>query len=176
MSIADDQPVSVGNLKAVIGNPEAGGALIATDEELEAYRAGKPFTITSNFSEMEITSQTCKAVGPAVTVELRCSTSKNIPKETFKVNSAITIPTEFLPLDEGKVGTCSLHDGWSANWTGNVTYRDGGFYIDFGNRESQYASAEVNGIYVSYTADYMKYSPEGNKLVTLKQLIEALNG
>lgn len=25
MPISDDQPVSVGNLKAVIGNPEAGG-------------------------------------------------------------------------------------------------------------------------------------------------------
>lgn len=29
MPISDDQPVSVGNLKAVIGNPEAGGGCSA---------------------------------------------------------------------------------------------------------------------------------------------------
>ena len=170
----DNQPISAGNLKQLISG--WGGALIATDEEIEAYKDGKPFTITSNFFEMTITSQTCKAVGPAVTAKLKCSTSELIPKETFKENSAITIPTEFLPLNDGKVGTCSLYDGWSDNWTGNVMYRDGGFYIDFGVFESQYASAKVNKINISYTADYMKCSPEGNKLITLKQLIKALNG
>lgn len=175
MSITDDQPVSVGNIKQLIGG--GGGALAATSSDVDKVTNGVRFNASWAIPATPPKTVIGKAARKTVTVMIRKDSTRIEVKRENMHDSLLNIDAAYLPTDEGKVGSAPAHASRmssTVSFTASIMYTGGKFVIDQSQWDTYYSAIYLDDFNLTWQIAESATTKEDGKLVTLGLLMEVM--
>lgn len=173
MAVNGNEPINAGHLKTIFDRDTADGlSFVATDDEVESFKAGKTFSVSFAVGGLSITKQQCATSGSKVKISINAS--GNWDESAMAGVNMLNVPSEFLPAADGNVGKLNFENN-GAPFTGTVSYRDGSFYGE-NPQVSARPNPSIKSISLSYKGDVGRFAPEGGKLITVSDVLDLING
>lgn len=175
MAIQDNQPVSIGNIKQLIGS--GGGALIATSSDIDKITNGIRFNASWALPTTPPKTVIGKAARKTVTVMVRNDSENIVVNRENMSDSFLNIDAAYLPTVEGKVGSANasaIEMSSTVSFTASIMYTGGKFVIDQSNWNPYYSKINLSDFNLTWQIAESATTKEDGKLVTLGLLMEVM--